>query len=531
MIVVCYERVSSEKQDLGRQAIQRERAAADYPEAELKVIQEKGSAYKISVFDRPRGRELCDLIATGTVSAIFTDAQDRLSRGEDDEWVAFRALCDANDTWIIVDGQKITRDMGGRVVSYLRAELARQESVEKAHRVRSGLRDAARQGRYPVGAAPYGYRSVGSKRERKFITEPAEAAVVLRIFQEYVNGVGVNRVAAGLNEDGIRTRTGAKFSARSILAVLPNRVYLGEVCIKGETLAVDAHPALVEPELFAQAERLRAAKRSRPSGGRGRPAKRHLLDGLLVCANGHRMLARRWGKSEYYSCQRKHTYGDCEAPDANRRRVDATLLHHFLIRHFDEQEMRARLGAAAEEKIEEARALANAADREEQQAVAALRRIRRDYMAGKITAEDWAGFQAELAEEQQASHQQATQLRARAEQIAAEAAEVDVQATLVARLGAVMRAVQGAQDDPAAIAELRAALMATFDRIIYRPVWDEVPLGSPLVLGAVEIAPVLHSALLEPHSVAHGAVRSLEPDSFTHDALPPDRRDRQDRRS
>src|SRR5689334_18078215 len=58
-IVVAYERVSTEKQDLKRQAVQRERAAEDHPDAELVVIQDDGvSAYKVSVFDRPGGRQL-----------------------------------------------------------------------------------------------------------------------------------------------------------------------------------------------------------------------------------------------------------------------------------------------------------------------------------------------------------------------------------------------------------------------------------------------------------------------------------------
>ena len=126
------------------------------------------------------------------------------------EWVTFRALCDSNDTWIVVDGQRITRDMGGQVLSYLRSITARQESDEKAHRTRSGLREAARQGRYPVGQPPYGYRSVGTKRERRFVVEPAEAVVVRRIFEEYVSGIGVNRIAARLNDEGIRTRAGGQ---------------------------------------------------------------------------------------------------------------------------------------------------------------------------------------------------------------------------------------------------------------------------------------------------------------------------------
>src|SRR5581483_9602827 len=94
-IVIVYERVSTDKQDIKRQAAQRERATADHPETELVVIQDDGiSAFHVSVFSRPGGRRLCDLIATGTVDALYADAQDRLSRGKLAEWVNFKALCD-----------------------------------------------------------------------------------------------------------------------------------------------------------------------------------------------------------------------------------------------------------------------------------------------------------------------------------------------------------------------------------------------------------------------------------------------------
>lgn len=58
-IVVTYERVSSDKQDIDRQSAQRQRALADYPEAEHRVIQDDGvSAFKVSVFDRPGGTQV-----------------------------------------------------------------------------------------------------------------------------------------------------------------------------------------------------------------------------------------------------------------------------------------------------------------------------------------------------------------------------------------------------------------------------------------------------------------------------------------
>jgi predicted site-specific integrase-resolvase len=63
-IIVVYERVSTDRQDLSRQAVQRERAAADYPNAEPRVIQDDGvSAYKVPIFERPGELELAGLVA------------------------------------------------------------------------------------------------------------------------------------------------------------------------------------------------------------------------------------------------------------------------------------------------------------------------------------------------------------------------------------------------------------------------------------------------------------------------------------
>lgn len=282
--------------------------------------------------DRPQYQALLAAAAPGELDVLYVWKLDRLGRSVTERLRAWDTLKDAGvDLVSLTEGPQ-----EAKLVYTILAAVAEEERRQIGERTRMGVAAAARQGRYPSGTAPFGYRSVGEKRERRFLIDEAEAAVVRRIFDEYLNEIGVNRIAARLNMEGIRTRRGSPFTARSILAVLPSRTYLGEVCMRGETFATGAHDPIIDAETFAQVERLRAAKRSRPNGGRGRPAKRHLLDGLLVCVNGHRMLARVRGKNEFYVCSRRHTYGDCDAPHVSRHRVDHTMLHHFLNRHFDE---------------------------------------------------------------------------------------------------------------------------------------------------------------------------------------------------
>jgi DNA invertase Pin-like site-specific DNA recombinase len=155
-VAVVYERVSSDGQDIARQAVQRERAQADDPEREVVVIPDDGvSAYRIPIFDRPGGKRLCALIESGRVEALYTDAQDRLSRGKQSEWWNFADLCEQFGTRIFIDGRELRLDdEGDEIRSALDAILARRESREKSHRTRSGLREAARQGRQPCGQPP-----------------------------------------------------------------------------------------------------------------------------------------------------------------------------------------------------------------------------------------------------------------------------------------------------------------------------------------------------------------------------------------
>lgn len=278
-LIVTYERVSSDKQEIARQAVQRERARAAYASAEHCVIQDDGvSAYKIPIFERRGGAELCALIEAGDVDAIFVDEQSRLSRGRQSEWWNFADLCLANRTRIFIDGQELDlSDEADEIRSSIDAIMARRESKKLSHRTISGQERVAREGRWPWGKV-YGYRNA----DGHLIVDSTEAAVVRRVFAEYVAGKGQNRIASGLNNSGLRTRNGKLFSPRQVINMLQARVYLGEVGRKGEpAISVGAHDPIIDVETFDRAVRLRASRKASPSGGRGRPAKRHLLDGLL----------------------------------------------------------------------------------------------------------------------------------------------------------------------------------------------------------------------------------------------------------
>jgi hypothetical protein len=443
------------------------------------------SAYKIPIFDRPGGAELCALIESGEVEAIFTDAQDRLSRGRQSEWWNFWDLCEQNGVRVFIDGRELRLDdEGDEMRSALEAMLARRESREKSHRTRSGMREKAREGRW-TRHAPFGFRVV----DHRLVPHPTEAEVVRRVFREYLGGHGLGRMR-DVRADGIRTRNGALLSHSRVGAILSRREYVGDITDgDGEVLAADAHPAIIDRETFDAVQRLRA---SRSSGKRGPDSKRHLLQGLLFCSNGHAMIAR--GREDAYVCGMRHVYGveACDCPQVSRRKVDQTIRDHFINRHWNADEERDKLVAIGREKAAEAVALAAAADREEQEAQAALARVRRDYTRGAISAEDWAELRTELESEAEAARANAEQMRGRAELVSVEVDAAQVEVELLTRFAAMIKVVDRDADDPETLASLRAALGTLFSRVNLSPGMSAWGDGDTYVSGAVDLVPVLH---------------------------------------
>jgi DNA invertase Pin-like site-specific DNA recombinase len=503
-----YTRVSTDDQAHGGVSLEaqertlRERASADGAEVAAHFQDVLSGART----DRPEYVRMLAAATAGDVEIVYVWKYDRLGRDAEELLRARRMLGAA--------GVRIVSATEGEAESTLlygvHAIMGQVEREKIAERTAMGLREVGRSGRWRGGLPPIGYRLV----DGKLVIVPTEAAIVRRIYAEYLAGKGQNRIAAALNTDGIRTRPsklypdGSRFVPRCVIETLQNRTYLGEIASKGETLCADAHEPIIDRETFDRAQRLRVSKTSSPTGGGGRPAKRHLLDGLLRCPNGHRMLARinRSNEWEHYRCCERHSGGICPTPAVSRVKVDTTLLSHFLNRHWDEKAERERLLEAARAKGAEARDLAVQADREEQEAEAALVRVRRDYQRGAISAEEWHEFRTELEEEAEASRRRASQLRVRAAQLDAEAAHVDAETQLGARLAAILRAAAGDLDDPRAVAEFRAALASTFESVTFHPGWtDDVPAGSPLVLGETQLVPVIRPDLVVSEKASHAS--------------------------
>ena len=86
-----------------------------------------------------------------------------------------------------------------------------------------GLFAKARRGIHCGGIPPLGYDVV----DKKLVINPLEKECVKRIFDLYENNISYSEIARILNEEGYRTKTGAKFGKNSFNAILTNPKYTG----------------------------------------------------------------------------------------------------------------------------------------------------------------------------------------------------------------------------------------------------------------------------------------------------------------
>lgn len=263
---------------------------------------------------------------------------------------------------------------------------SRQKTMEK-------LRYMARNGQHTGGKPALGYMVENGKL---VICEP-EAAIVRRIFNEYVSGMSYRDIIAGLNRDGIKTKRGSSFGSNSLHDLMKNEKYIGTL-VYGQSpyradgtrnthakdgpdviRIEDAIPAIIDKETFRKVQE-RMSENKHQQGGRPPKNRKYPLKGKVYCAHCKSALNVSISRGEYYyyKCSSKKRKHDCEGVsisvdeledavvDAVKQLLAEPKSRDYLIRIMREQKKVIHGGAAVQlkaltkEKEEVSRKLDNA---------------------------------------------------------------------------------------------------------------------------------------------------------------------------
>ena len=257
---------------------------------------------------------------------------DRLSRDRYDSVIAKKKLRD-NGVKIVYTGESVPEDEDAQDFVEAIYEAMADQFI-KAHRknVQRGMDYNAERCFYN-GIKLIGY--VGEP-DKPYEIDPETAPIVERIYNEYADGIPMQRIAASLNEQGIRTSAGGRFTINGLRRILTNRSYIGEYSW-GKFVTPDGMPRIIGDELFERVQARLAANRHGGKGAKKKldpeaPIADYWLSGHLFCGNcGEGMQGisgtGKTNKTHYYYSCKGHRQHRCDARNKPKDLVERVVLH------------------------------------------------------------------------------------------------------------------------------------------------------------------------------------------------------------
>lgn len=167
----------------------------------------------------------------GKIDMILTKSISRFSRNTVDCLKFTRELKDLNIAVFFEKENINTLDAKGEVLMTIMAALAQQESESLSANVRLGIQFRNQAGKVQVNHNRFlGYTK---DEEGTLIIVPDEAAIVRRIYAEYMDGRSFLQIKRGLEKDGILNGAGnAKWHESNIKQIRTNEKYIGDALLQ-----------------------------------------------------------------------------------------------------------------------------------------------------------------------------------------------------------------------------------------------------------------------------------------------------------
>jgi len=200
---LIYCRVSGDKQEekgtsLDSQESEcREYALANGFEIVRTVRETYSGAY---LFDRPLLNAERDKIRSGEYDRVIVHAVDRLSRNTGQMFILV-GECEQGGAKLEFVKEEFEDTAEGRLLFSVKAYVAEIEREKIKERCVRGKRTKCHQGKLNVAMDLYGYATDRINKVRQI--NPAEAEIVKRIFNEYLNGKSIRGLANMLNDEGV----------------------------------------------------------------------------------------------------------------------------------------------------------------------------------------------------------------------------------------------------------------------------------------------------------------------------------------
>lgn len=271
---------------------------------------------------------MIDHCMEGKIDMVITKSISRFARNTVDCLNFARQLKEKNIAVFFEKENVNTLDSKGDFMLSLLGSLAQEESNSISMASRQGIVYRFQEGKVRVNHNKFlGY----TKDENgELVIVPEQGETVKRIYKEYLDGKSCNKIAKGLERDGVLTGFNRKkWYESTVMKILKNEKYMGDALLQ-KTYTVDflskkrvvnkghvpqyyvenSHPAIVSKEIYAavQAEfARRSSMRGYSKTGKSAYTSEYPFSGKLFCQNcGSKFTRRQWGTGKY-----KHHVWQC----------------------------------------------------------------------------------------------------------------------------------------------------------------------------------------------------------------------------
>ena len=255
----------------------------------------------ISGTKKDRRPELLRMISdceAGKIDFIITKSISRFARNTTDCLEMVRKLLELNIPIYFEKENLNTSSMESELFLAILSSMAEGESTSISENSKWSIQKRFQNGTFKISYPPYGYEWNGEQ----MVINPEQAEVVRWMFAQVLSGKGTQAVADALNEKGVPSKKGGRWTATTVRGMLANEKYTGDVIFqktytdsqfnrhvnrgeKDRYALSDHHEAIISREDF-DAVRALIHQRGREKGiitGSDKYQNRYCFSGRIIC--------------------------------------------------------------------------------------------------------------------------------------------------------------------------------------------------------------------------------------------------------
>jgi site-specific DNA recombinase len=212
----------------------------------------KDGGHSGSTLDRPMLQRMLDHIMEREFETVLLWKFDRLSRKTRDflELIEYFKM---NGVGLISMTEQLDASTShGMCMLTVSISIAQFERENISARCILGQMARAREGKWRGGTTPYGYRYNKESGLLEIFEE--EAAIIRRIYDEYIHYRSLSRVRDRMNETSVYKR-GLRWHSQQVLRILTRQIYCGVYQYK-DIVRTIAQYAIIDEKLFRKVQKI-----------------------------------------------------------------------------------------------------------------------------------------------------------------------------------------------------------------------------------------------------------------------------------